>query len=479
MVNTRKLTRSATTKSKDAKSKNTKLTSNPRKSTLKIKKSPEKQTSEESPRTLKKENLKEHTCNTCSKVFTRLDSLKQHVKIHDPDFVRVYSRDHLCHICGKKFISWCELKIHLRCHANVKVCSCDICGKAFFRTSTLNRHIRTVHTRERKFKCEYCPKTYITNSALGRHLRTHGDPSTHYPCPICARRFAHKDVLLAHEKTHAPFQVKDHQCSFCEAKFIRAYLLKQHMRIHTNEKPYVCECGKSFNQKGNLSVHQKTHEGFRKFPCKQCEKGFSRIEYLQRHEIQAHSEKPGLLPKKRSSTAKKKEQKPKKSSDLSKKSKKSSVDSKSKKSSELRDEEPSSIMIKALPSEQGKSDTEENQINTAFGNDDVEKTDQLSQNLASDDVVSNTQERESNIDENQIQFVFAHEEVEKTEPYVVINYVVEEEIIKDEMKTPSEPDEEEITKDEMKTPGEPKSGVIIENIDKPETTIDQWITEMN
>jgi hypothetical protein len=48
---------------------------------------------------------------------------------------------------------------------------CRYCGKHYFDGSTLKRHIRNVHFKEKKFKCEFCPATFTQNSNRKSHER--------------------------------------------------------------------------------------------------------------------------------------------------------------------------------------------------------------------------------------------------------------------------------------------------------------------
>ena len=50
----------------------------------------------------------------------------------------------------------------------------------------------------------------------------------------------------------------NHKCNICGKFYQSAAVLRQHLRIHTGEKPFKCNiCDKKFNQKSNLKTHIK------------------------------------------------------------------------------------------------------------------------------------------------------------------------------------------------------------------------------
>lgn len=77
-------------------------------------------------------------------------------------------------------------------------------------------------------------------------------------CPQCGKRFRQIPHLRDHERLHS--DERPFVCSVCGRSFVLAARLAEHARTHSGDKPYSCLlCDRTFRSLSNLGKHRKTH----------------------------------------------------------------------------------------------------------------------------------------------------------------------------------------------------------------------------
>lgn len=116
-------------------------------------------------------------CKTATKELKR-DKLKRHMLQHTG------LKEFLCAFCLMAFNNKSNLKQHVDSKHKEKPrkVRCALCGKELASRSTLDEHMRAIHSNAKDFKCRYCPHVANNDRNVNKHMR-----STFTLSPQCAR----------------------------------------------------------------------------------------------------------------------------------------------------------------------------------------------------------------------------------------------------------------------------------------------------
>lgn len=260
-------------------------------------------------------NERPHNCSVCEKGFIRKAELVKHTRekhLPDGDPKRYFP----CKQCDEQFKSYRHLRNHIHTlHINaIGTFSCDYCQQTFTNRMLIVRHMLK-HAPKRELKCSICDKRFFSKKLHDDHLNVHtGD---RYRCQLCSKAYLYRASLRRHmNKTHLKADVavqststhdkiantqktkRPHKCKVCLKTLASSNSLKNHIKLHTNERHKCLVCDKRFIKLHRLNIHNRENhlpdtDPKRYFSCSRCDKKYETYSQLRYHTINSHTNLSG------------------------------------------------------------------------------------------------------------------------------------------------------------------------------------------
>lgn len=223
-------------------------------------------------------------CPGCRICFKQILDFKKHLKASKGNEEHRW----YCEICSASVNTKHDLNGHLmRVH---KETTCPKCKEICSGINGVNRHVNSFHKldEERLKMCPYCGKLVMI---LRTHIRVVHKREKRFVCDYCDKSFVLKRGLIEHIRIHT--NERPYVCSIagCGKSFKQAGHLKQHETRHGPKQDFICDvCGLNLSSKNSLNEHRKIHFQIGAFKCDECTASFAKPSYLKEHKKNIHTE---------------------------------------------------------------------------------------------------------------------------------------------------------------------------------------------
>lgn len=78
---------------------------------------------------------------------------------------------------------------------------CKECGRAFRERGNMNKHVLSVHRKQKSHQCTQCTKSFAFRDGLLRHISTVHENERRHKCQLCHRQFKQLSHLVKHRRS--------------------------------------------------------------------------------------------------------------------------------------------------------------------------------------------------------------------------------------------------------------------------------------
>ena len=223
-------------------------------------------------------------CGNCKRLFDKTASYVKHLKYPETNIKVITTDGTECIPADDENVENCDKK--LGSSEFKPKFQCGKCKRLFDKPSTYVKHLKYTEKVEATVMCDQCSKIFPDERRLDYHMMvTHSNSDNQCVCPECKLPFQHPNLL----KVHMSIQHVTRKCPFCPQEFPSRRVLQKHkLEAHSDKRTIACpQCDVKCFTKKYLQHH--TTQCHKPADCKLCKKTFPCKRELGIHQRREHN----------------------------------------------------------------------------------------------------------------------------------------------------------------------------------------------